>query len=161
MIDQKYLNDLGITDEATVKAITDTYAADIKAEQDAAKTALDAAQTDSAGWKQKYEQLEADSKAKDYESSVDKFVQAQNMRNSVYAEHLKRQIMEQKLQFDDKGVLMGGNEAVKALRDSCPDAFLPNPDERAAAPTSGHVPQAMDGVERAFYEKNPKLAPKN
>lgn len=44
MIDQKFLESLGVTDESTVQKITETYTADIKAEQDAAtatKTQLD------------------------------------------------------------------------------------------------------------------------
>ena len=36
MIDQKFLESLGVTDESTVQKITETYTADIKAEQDAA-----------------------------------------------------------------------------------------------------------------------------
>ena len=46
MIDQKFLESLGVTDESTVQKITETYTADIKAEQDAAtatKTQLDEA----------------------------------------------------------------------------------------------------------------------
>ena len=39
MIDQKFLERLGVTDESTVQKITETYTADIKAEQDAASTA--------------------------------------------------------------------------------------------------------------------------
>ena len=44
MIDQKFLESLGVTDESAVQKITKTYTADIKAEQDAAtatKTQLD------------------------------------------------------------------------------------------------------------------------
>ena len=46
MIDQKFLESLGVTDESTVQKIAETYTADIKAEQDAAtatKTQLDEA----------------------------------------------------------------------------------------------------------------------
>ena len=44
MIDQKFLESLGVTDESAVQKITETYTANIKAEQDAAtatKTQLD------------------------------------------------------------------------------------------------------------------------
>lgn len=175
MIDQKFLEGIGITDEAAVKSITETYAADIKAEQDAAAAVneqlaeanktiqsykdmdVESIQKSADEWKQKCEQLEADRKAKEHSDRLDKYVQTQGMKNSVYAEHLKRQLMEQNLQFDDKGVLQGGDAVVKALRESCPDAFIANPNERAAAPTSGRVPQAMDGVEAKFYEINPGL----
>lgn len=175
MIDQKFLEALGITDEAAVKSITETYAADIKAEQDTAAAVneqlteanktiqsykdmdVESIQKSAEEWKQKCEQLEADRKAKEHSDRLDKYVQTQGMKNSVYAEHLKRQLMEQNLRFDDKGILQGGDAVVKALRESCPDAFIANPNERAAAPTSGRVPQAMDGVEAKFYEINPGL----
>ena len=39
MIDQKFLESLGVTDESAVQKITETYTADIQAEQDAAATA--------------------------------------------------------------------------------------------------------------------------
>ena len=44
MIDQKFLESLGVTDESVMQKITETYTADIKAEQDTAtatKTHLD------------------------------------------------------------------------------------------------------------------------
>lgn len=180
MIDQKFLEGIGITDENAVKSITETYAADIKAEQDAAaaaKTQLDEAnkaiksykdmdidsiKKSADEWQQKYEQLEAQQKEKEYSDKLDKFVQSQGMKNSVYAEYLKGKITAQKLQFDDKGVLTGGDVIVKELRESCPDAFVSNPNGYgAAAPTSGRAPTSLDGVERAFYAKNPDLIPKN
>lgn len=147
MIDQKFLEGIGITDEAAVKSITEAYAADIKTEQDKA----------AADWKQKFEQAEADRKEKEYRDGVAAFVRKQGMKNDIYADHLTRQIIGKKLSFDENGVLLGGDDVVKALRESCPDAFAPNPNERAAAPTSGRVPQAMSGVEAKFYEMNPDL----
>lgn len=175
MIDQKFLEELGITDEAAVKSITDTYSADIKAEQEAVttiKTQLDEAnktiksykdmdvdsiKKSADDWQQKYEQLEAQQKEKEYSDKLDKFIKDQGMKNSVYAEYLKDKITAQNLQFDDKDILTGGDAVVKALRESCPDAFAADPTERAAAPTSGRVPQAMSGVEAKFYEMNPGL----
>lgn len=175
MIDQKFLEELGITDEAAVKSITDTYSADIKAEQEAVttiKTQLDEAnktiksykdmdvdsiKKSADDWQQKYERLEAQQKEKEYSDKLDKFIKDQGMKNSVYAEYLKDKITAQNLQFDDKGILTGGDAIVKALRESCPDAFAADPTERAAAPTSGRVPQAMSGVEAKFYEMNPGL----
>lgn len=169
------MEELGITDEAAVKSITDTYSADIKAEQEAVttiKTQLDEAnktiksykdmdvdsiKKSADDWQQKYEQLEAQQKEKEYSDKLDKFIKDQGMKNSVYAEYLKDKITAQNLQFDDKGILTGGDAVVKALRESCPDAFAADPTERAAAPTSGRVPQAMSGVEARFYEMNPGL----
>lgn len=175
MIDQKFLEDIGITDAETIKAITEAYATDIKAEQDAAatiQTQLTAAneklssfdgmdvekiKQEAADWKQKFEQAEADRKAKEYSDNLDKFVQKQSMKNNIYADYLKRQLVEQKLQFDKKGNLTGGDAVVLDLRKNCPEAFEMNPNEPAAAPVSGHVPQAMSNVERLFYEMNPNL----
>ncbi|MDE6020168.1 MAG: phage scaffolding protein [Ruminococcus sp.] len=98
---------------------------------------LNAANQSVAEWKQKYEQY----KAADYNNKLDKFIQETGVRNSIYAEHLKRQIIEQNLQFDDNGVLIGGDDVVKAMRNSYPDAFLLNPNGYgAAAPTSGRAP---------------------
>ncbi len=114
---------------------------------------------EAADWKQKYEQAEADRKAKEYKDGVAAFVRKQGMKNDIYAEHLTNQIVSKNLQFDDKGVLLGGEDVVKELKTACPDAFAPDPHERAAAPTSGHLPTSMDGVERAFYAKNPNLKP--
>ena len=141
MIDKRYLESLGITDADTVKKITDTYAADIQAEKDVAATVqtqldtatqtiqsykdmdIDSIKKSAEDWKQKYEQAEADRKAKEYSDQLDRFVQKQGMRNDIYAAHLKSQLSEKKLRFDEKGVLLGGDDVVKALRDSCPDAF--------------------------------------
>jgi len=50
---------------------------------------------------------------------------------------------------------------VQTFREGHADAFAANPYERASAPTSGNVPTGMSGVEKAFYEKNPHLIPKN
>ena len=104
MIDQKFLESLGVTDESAVQKITETYTADIKAEQDAAATAktqldeanktiqsykdmdIDGIQQSAAEWQKKYEQAEADRKAKDYSDRLDQFVQQQAMTNAVYAD---------------------------------------------------------------------------
>ena len=101
--------------------------------------------------------LPTDRKAKEYSARLDQFVQQQGMTNAVYADYLKRQLLDKKLQFDDKGELIGGTEAVQELKKTCPDAFLLNPNHPAVAPTSHSTPQAMDGVESAFYAMNPNL----
>ena len=142
MIDQKFLESLGVTDESAVQKITETYTADIQAEQDAAaatKTQLaeanktiqsykdldiESIQKSAADWQKKYEQAEADRKAKEYSDRLDQFVQQQGMTNAVYTDYLKRQLLDKKLQFDDKGELIGGAEAVQELKKTCPDAFL-------------------------------------
>jgi len=175
MIDQKFLEGIGVTDSEAVKAITEAYAADIKAEQDAAKTVqeqlteandklasfdgmdVEKIKQEAADWKQKFEQAEADRKEKEYSDGLDKFVQKQGMKNAVYADYLKRRLMEQEVQFDEKGNLVGGDTVVLELRKNCPEAFTMNPNEPAAVPVSAHVPQEMSNVERLFYEMNPNL----
>ena len=141
MIDKSYLESLGITDADTVKKITDTYAADIQAEKDVAATVqtqldtatqtiqsykdmdIDSIKKSAEDWKQKYEQAEADRKAKEYSDQLDRFVQKQGMRNDIYAAHLKQLLSDKQLKLDEKGVPLGGDDVVKALRESCPDAF--------------------------------------
>lgn len=162
------------TTEQTAKTYTEEEYKALQAQLTAAQTSLKAAndklasfekmdvekiKQEAADWKQKFEQAEADRKAKEYKDGVAAFVRKQGMKNDIYAEHLTNQIVSKNLQFDDKGVLLGGEDVVKALKTACPDAFAPDPHERAAAPTSGHLPTSMDGVERAFYAKNPNLKP--
>ncbi|MGN0631701.1 MAG: hypothetical protein ACI4JN_10280 [Ruminococcus sp.] len=112
---------------------------------------LKAAQQTASEWQQKYEQAETDHKAKDYNDKLDKFVEQQRLRNDLYAAHLKQELIKKNLQFDEAGALVGGDEVVKAMHDSYPDAFLPNPDERAAAPTSGRVPQMEPDLFNASF----------
>lgn len=141
MIDKTFLEGIGITDEAAVKQITDTYSTDIQAEKDATAkiqgdldTAnqtiqsykdmdIDAVKKSAADWQEKYETAEKERKAQAYSDQLDKFVQRQGMRNDIYAAYLKQQLADKQLKFDDNGTLLGGDDVVKALRDSCPDAF--------------------------------------
>ena len=53
--------------------------------------------------------------------------------------------------------LIGADDVVQQFRTAHADAFAPNPGERAAVPTSGNLPSAMNGVEAAFYSMNPSL----
>lgn len=141
MIDKAFLEGIGVTDAEAVKQITETYTADIKTEKDAVASVqsqldtanqtiqsykdmdIDGIKQSAADWQKKYEQAEADRKAQEYSDQLDKFVQKQGMKNDIYAAHLKAQLAEKQLKFDDKGTLLGGDDVVKALRDSCPDAF--------------------------------------
>lgn len=118
---------------------------------------IDGIQKAATEWQQKYEQAEAERAAQSYRSSVSEFVRKQHLKNDIYSDYLIHQILEKKLQFDENGTLLGGEEMVRALKESCPDAFAPDTGERAAAPTSGSAPQGMSGVEAAFYAMNPNL----
>ncbi len=175
MIDAKFLEGIGITDENAVKSITETYTADIQAEQKVAaeiRKSLDEANStiqsykdmdvdgikkSAEDWQKKYEQAEEARKAKEYHDNVMAFVRQQNPKNDIYAEHIQRQIIGKGLKFDNDGKLLGGDDVIKQLRTECPDAFGADPSERAAAPTSGHASQTMSGVEKAFYAMNPGL----
>ena len=97
------------TANTTIKSYTDMDIEGIK------KSAED--------WQAKAEKLEAEQKAKDYSDKLDKFVQAQGMRNDIYAAHLKSQLQAAELKFDKDGTLIGGEDIVKKLKESCPDAF--------------------------------------
>lgn len=98
---------------------------------------LNAAQQTAAKWQQKYEQAEA----AHYNEKLDAFVKRQRPRNDLYAAQLKKELTERNLQFNDAGELVGSEEVIAEMSKKYHDAFLPNPDERAAAPTSGCVPQ--------------------
>ena len=93
-----------------------------------------------ADWEQKAKQLEAEQKEKDYSDRLDKFVQAQGMKNEIYAAHLKAQLAAAELKFDKDGTLIGGEDVVKKLRESCPDAFAddrPKPQFTDSTPGNG------------------------
>lgn len=125
--------------------------------QEFAKMDVESIQKSADEWKQKFQQLEAQQKEKEYSDGLDKFVTKQNMKNDIYAAHLKQQLVDAQLKFDKSGVLIGGEDVVKKLREDCPDAFAPDRSEQAAAPTSGSFSETLSGVERAFYSRNPEL----
>lgn len=111
-------------------------------------------------WKQKAEQAEADRKAFEHRTKLEAYVRSIGLRDDIYEAHVTKLLEEKELKFEgDK--LIGGDDVVQAFREGHADAFAANPNERVAAPTSGNVPTGMSGVERAFYEKNPHLIPKN
>lgn len=91
-------------------------------------------------WKAKAEKLETEQKAKDYSDRLDKFVQAQGMKNEIYSAHLKAQLQSAELKFDKDGTLIGGEDIVKKLRESCPDAFADSkPKPEFVGSTSGNT----------------------
>lgn len=73
-------------------------------------------------WKQKYEAAEESRKQQEYSDKLEKFVGAQGCKNAIYANYLKSQLQEKQLKFDGD-TLLGGEDVVKKLRESCPDAF--------------------------------------
>lgn len=109
---------------------------------------LNAAQQTAAEWRQKYEQAESAR----YNEKLDAFVERQRPRNDLYAAKLKQELTERNLQFNDAGELVGSEEVIAEMSKKYHDAFLPNPDERVAAPTSGHVPQMAPDLFGASFK---------
>lgn len=113
-----------------------------------------------ADWEQKAKQAEADRAAFEHRTKLAAYVRGLNLKDDIYEAHVTKLLEEKGLKFEgDK--LIGGDDVVQAFRESHADAFAPDKSEQAAAPTSGKAPEAMDGVAKAFYAKNPGLAPKN
>lgn len=109
-----------------------------------------------ADWKQKYEQSEKERADFAYKTKLGQFVKSLHLKNDVYEKFVTDLLTEKGLQFDgDK--LIGGDDIVKAFRESHEDAFAPDPQERAAAATSGNPPTTLSGVETEFYKMNPNL----
>lgn len=140
MIDQKFLEGIGITDAETVKSITEAYAADISTEKDVAAAIqkdLDTANTtiqsykdmDIDGikasvedYKQKLAESEAARTAFEHKTKIAQYVKGLGLRDDVYEKHVTDLLLEKELKFDgDK--LIGGDDVVKAFRDSHADAF--------------------------------------
>lgn len=111
-----------------------------------------------ADWKQKFEQSEKERADFAYKTKLGQFVKGLHLKNDVYEKFVTDLLTEKNLQFDgDK--LIGGDDIVKAFRESHEDAFAPNPHEQAAAPTSGNPPSTLSGIEAEFYAMNPNLKP--
>lgn len=175
MIDKNFLEGLGITDEATVKSITDTYNADIRTEKDSAaaiQTQLDEANTtiksyadmdiesvkkSAADWENKYKQSEADRLAFEHKTKVGNMVKGLKLKDSIYEDYLTNQIIEKQLKFEgDK--LIGGDDVVKAFKEAHPDAFQTDPvPPKFSYDTHGGEATGVTGVEAAFLARNPGL----
>lgn len=102
MINKEFLEGLGITDEAAVKSITDTYNADIQTEKDstaAVQKQLDEANTtiksyadmdiegvkkSAADWEEKYKKSEADRLAFEHRTKVGNMVKGLKLKDSIY-----------------------------------------------------------------------------
>lgn len=96
-------------------------------------------------WKQKAEALEQAQKERDYSDKLDKFVASQNMKNDIYAQYLKGKLKEAELKFDKEGTLIGGEDIVKKLRESCPDAFADDkPKPEFVGSTPGNTSKVPD-----------------
>ncbi len=175
MIDKKFLEGLGITDEAAVKAITDTYNADIQTEKNNAatiQTQLDEANTtiksytdmdidsikkSASDWEEKYKKSEADRLAFEHKTKVSGLVKGLKLRDSIYEDYLTNSLIEKQLKFDgDK--LIGGDDVINAFKEAHPDAFQTEPvPPKFSYDTHGGAATGATGVEAAFLARNPGL----
>ena len=106
---------------------------------------IDGIQKSADDWKKKYEALEQAQKERDYSDKLDKFVASQNMKNEIYASHLKGLLKDAGLKFDKDGSLIGGADIVRKLKTSCPDAFADDkPKPEFTASTSGNTAKTPD-----------------
>lgn len=140
MIDKKFLEGLGITDEEAVNKIVAEYGNDIQTEKDAAetlRTQLSEANTQiesfksmdvetikksAADWEAKFKQSEADRAAFEHKTKVGSLVKELKLKDSIYEDYLTNQLIEKELKFDgDK--LIGGDDVINAFKESHPDAF--------------------------------------
>lgn len=141
MIDKKFPEGLGITDEETVNKIVAEYGNDIQTEKDAAetlKTQLSEANTQiesfksmdvetirksAEEWEAKYKKSEADRTAFEHKTKISSLVKGLKLKDDIYENYLTNQLIEKELKFDgDK--LIGGDDVINAFRESHPDAFV-------------------------------------
>ena len=175
MIDNKFLEGLGITDEAVVKSITDTYNADIQTEKNNAatiQTQLDEANTtiksytdmdidsikkSASDWEEKYKKSEADRLAFEHKTKVSALVKGLKLRDSIYEDYLTNSLIEKQLKFEgDK--LIGGDDVINAFKEAHPDAFQTEPvPPKFSYNTHGGGATGVTGVEAAFLARNPGL----
>ena len=109
-------------------------------------------------WEQKAKQAQADRDAFEYNSKLQTYVKGLHLRDDVYEAYVLNLLKEKELKFDgDK--LIGGEDVVQQFRESHADAFAPDRNEQVSGATSGKAPEAMDGISKAFYARNPNLRP--
>lgn len=176
MIDKKFLEGLGITDEETVNKIVTEYGNDIKTEKDAAAAVqaqlqeantqiesfksmdVEAIKKSAEDWEAKYKQSEADRAAFEHKTKVGGLVKGLKLKDSIYEDYLTNSLIEKQLKFEgDK--LIGGDDVINAFKEAHPDAFQtePVPPKFSYSTHSGNHESGMSGVEAAFLAKNPDL----
>lgn len=175
MINKEFLEGLGITDEAAVKSITDTYNADIQTEKDstaAVQKQLDEANTtiksyadmdiegvkkSAADWEEKYKKSEADRLAFEHRTKVGNMVKGLKLKDSIYEDYLTNQLIEKQLKFEgDK--LIGGDDVISSFKEAHPDAFQTEQvPPKFSYDTHGSGATGVTGVEAAFLARNPGL----
>ena len=176
MIDKKFLEGLGITDEETVGKITAEYDSGIKAEKDTAASVqtqlaeankqiesfremdVEAIKKSADDWKQKYEASEAERASFEHKTKINSFVKKLGLKDDIYESHLAGQLIEKGLKFEgDK--LIGWDDVVSAFKSAYPGAFKEKQPQtlQFSYPTSSGKQTTVSGVEAAFLAKNPDL----
>lgn len=113
---------------------------------------IDSIKQSAADWEKKYKAAEQQRVAQEYSTKLDKFVAQQGCKNAVYADYLKRQLESKQLKFDGE-TLLGGEDVVKALKESCPDAFAeekPQPKFVDSAPGGTNKDATDDMIRRVM-----------
>lgn len=168
MIDQKFLEGIGITDENMVKSITETYAADIQSEKDAAaaiQQSLDTANStiqsykdmDIDGikasvedYKQKWEQSESDRKAFEHKTRLSSYVKGLGLQNDIYESHVLGLLEKSNVQFNDKGELVDVDNVVETFRREHADAFADSEQKPRFVQSAPGVQPSSPSSEDAF-----------
>lgn len=180
-MEKSFLTDLGIADDAAQK-ILDQAASElsgsdqIKTELEATKQQLadankqiddfkamdmDAVKAAADDYKAKFEASEADKAAMQHQHKLEGYVKSLGLRDDVYESHVTKQLQDAGLKFDDTGKLIGGDDVVSQFKASHPAAFVDGPNTPHVIASTTHHAGEMDGVEAAFYARNPDLAPTN
>jgi len=113
-----------------------------------------------ADWEEKAKNAEKERAAFEHRTKLTQYVKSLHLKDDIYEAHVTKLLEEKGLKFEGEK-LIGGDDIVQSFREKHADAFAPNPNEKAAAPTSGRAPEQMSAVEKAFYSKNPDLKPTN
>lgn len=141
MMDKKFLESLGITDEETINKIVAEYGNDIRAEKDAVETLktqlaeantqienfkgmdVDTIRKSAEEWEVKYKKSEADRAAFEHRTKVSSLVKELKLKDDIYENYLTNALIEKELKFDgDK--LIGGDDVINAFKEAHPDAFV-------------------------------------
>lgn len=172
MIDKKFLEGLGITDEETVNKIVTEYGNDIKTEKDAAAAVqaqlqeantqiesfksmdVEAIKKSAEDWEAKYKQSEADRAAFEHRTKVSGLVKGLKLKDSIYEDYLTNSLIEKQLKFEgDK--LIGGDDVINAFKEAHPDAFVTDKPEVDMGGNTKGVPLGDSGFNFNFEGVRP------
>jgi len=121
-------------------------------------------------WETKYNEdtanLQKQLADKDYEYSLDLFVNGLEMVDEVHKENLKKEIKDKQLKFENKK-LIGGDDVVASYKEKYPQAFAQKEEEKKedeqlpsfAGKTNGPLPGAKKAEKDMTYADYCKLYP--